>query len=91
MPTDLYDAPMVYDLLFDDRVDDVRFYAGLARGHARVLEYGAGTGRVTVPMARAGSCVVAVERSDDLSDEELLARLLALNLVRAGGEHGSGE
>jgi SAM-dependent methyltransferase len=63
MPTDLYEAPMVYDLLFDDRVDDVRFYAGLARGHARVLEYGAGTGRITVPMARAGASVVAVERA----------------------------
>jgi len=63
MPTDLYEAPMVYDILFDDRVDDVRFYAGLARGHARVLEYGAGTGRITVPMARAGASVVAVERA----------------------------
>lgn len=62
MPTDLYAAPGIYDLLFDDRTDDVRFYTGLARGHARVLEYGAGTGRVTVPLARAGSAVVAVER-----------------------------
>lgn len=74
MPTDLYAAPGVYDLLFDDRTDDVRFYVGLARGHARVLEYGAGTGRITVPMALAGSAVVAVERAPAMLDG-LRARL----------------
>ena len=41
MPIDLYAAPGVYDLLFDDRTDDVRFYVGLALGHSRALEYGA--------------------------------------------------
>lgn len=71
---DLYAAPSVYDLLFDDRADDVRFYAGLCRGHARVLEYGAGTGRVTVALARAGAHVVAVEREPAML-EGLRARL----------------
>jgi SAM-dependent methyltransferase len=68
MPTDLYAAPGVYDLLFDDRVDDVRFYAGLARGSLRVLEYGAGTGRITLPVAREGASVVAVEREPAMLD-----------------------
>ncbi len=74
MPPDLYAAPGVYDLLFDDRTDDVRFYAGLTRGHARVLEYGAGTGRITLPVALAGSTVVAVEREPAMLDA-LRARL----------------
>ncbi len=64
----LYAAPRVYDLLFDDRTDDVRFYVGLARGHGRALEYGAGTGRVTIPMAQAGCAVVAVEREPAMLD-----------------------
>lgn len=68
MTIDLYAAPGVYDLLFDDRSDDVRFYVGLCRGHGRVLEYGAGTGRVTVPVARAGCSVVAVEREPAMLD-----------------------
>ena len=67
-PTDLYAAPGVYDLLFDDRTDDVRFYVALARGRGRALEYGAGTGRVTVPVARAGCAVVAVERAPAMLD-----------------------
>ena len=68
MPIDLYAAPGVYDLLFDDRTDDVRFYAGLARGHARALEYGAGTGRITLPLARTGCSVLAVEREPAMLD-----------------------
>jgi SAM-dependent methyltransferase len=68
MPIDLYAAPGAYDLLFDDRVDDVRFYAGLCPSPLRVLEYGAGTGRVTVPLARAGAHVVAVEREPAMLD-----------------------
>lgn len=76
MPPDLYAAPGVYDLLFDDRTDDVRFYAGLARSAVRVLEYGAGTGRVTVPLARAGAAVWAVEREPAMV-EGLRARLAA--------------
>lgn len=81
----LYAAPGVYDLLFDDRTDDVRYYRGLVGGAARVLEYGAGTGRITLPLARAGSDVVAVEREPamlralqarlDAGPEELRARV----------------
>lgn len=82
MPPELYASPGVYDLLFDDRTDDVRFYVGLARASARVLEqhrvleYGAGTGRITVPIARAGATVVAVEREPAMI-EGLHARLAA--------------
>ncbi len=45
--------------------DDVAFYVGLAKetGDAGVLELAAGTGRVTIPMARAGVPVVGLDRS----------------------------
>jgi len=50
----------------------VNFYRELARrrGADRILELGAGTGRVTVPLARDGRYIVAVDRS-----EAMLARL----------------
>jgi SAM-dependent methyltransferase len=52
----------------------VSFYRELARrrGAARILELGAGSGRVTIPLARAGREVVAVDRSP-----AMLARLSA--------------
>ena len=49
---------------------DVAFWRRLAAAqHGRVLELGCGTGRITVPVARAGATVVGVDRS-----AEMLAR-----------------
>lgn len=43
---------------------DMRFWAGVAqRIGGRVLELGSGTGRLTVPLARAGVPVVGIDRS----------------------------
>lgn len=43
---------------------DVPFWERFVRQHGgRVLELGAGTGRVTVPLARAGAAIVGVDRS----------------------------
>ena len=47
---------------------DVAFYRRLCAGGARVLELGAGYGRVAIPLARAGSEVVALD-----VDREMLA------------------
>ena len=84
MDSSLYTDPRAYDLLFHDRVDDVRYYVALARG--RVLEYGAGTGRITLPMAAAGCEVTAVDASpamlerlrERLRDDETNPRVRAL-------------
>jgi SAM-dependent methyltransferase len=59
----LYDEPAYYAMMFDQRSDDVAFYrAVVARAKARsVLEYGAGAGRVAIPLARDGVEVDAVE------------------------------
>lgn len=57
----LYADPRTYDLLFGDRVDDVRYYRALAQGRGRVLEYGVGSGRIAIPLARDGVEVVGVD------------------------------
>lgn len=57
----LYDAPGVYDLLFAERRDDVRWYRAIARGAAEVLEFGCGTGRITVSLADDGCVVEAID------------------------------
>ena len=49
---------------------DVPFWRRLAAAHdGRVLELGCGTGRITLPVARAGAQVVGIDRS-----QEMLAR-----------------
>jgi SAM-dependent methyltransferase len=58
-----YAAPEAYDERYRSKTDDVAFYVRLARGAGRVLECGAGTGRVTLPMARAGARVTALDYS----------------------------
>jgi SAM-dependent methyltransferase len=58
-----YEDAAYYDRVYRRRVADARFYAELARaGGGPVLELGAGTGRVTVEIARAGLPIVGVER-----------------------------
>ncbi|MEI8255733.1 MAG: class I SAM-dependent methyltransferase [Deltaproteobacteria bacterium] len=80
----LYDAPRYYGMLFDARVDDVRFYVALADhvasalGHpAHVIDCGAGAGRVTVALASRGHLVTAVENAPAMV-EALRERLAAL-------------
>lgn len=62
MSHDLYVDAEFYDLLHDGYRDDLGFYRGLAEDlGGPVLEFGAGSGRVTVALALAGFEVVAVE------------------------------
>lgn len=71
-----YEDAALYDHEYRRRRADVTFYRELARRRlgagGRVLELGAGSGRVTVPLARDGHEVVAVDRSP-----AMLARLRA--------------
>jgi len=68
---------------------DVKFWTGMAqRATGRVLELGCGTGRVTLPLARAGVSLVGVDRSAPmLARAEIQARRLPVGrrprLVRA--------
>jgi SAM-dependent methyltransferase len=67
-----YTDAALYDYEYRRRRADITFYRELARrrGAARILELGAGSGRVTVPLSRDGRHVVALDRSP-----AMLARL----------------
>jgi|GEM_PF-203332 len=58
------EAPELYDLRTADVTEDVRFCVEMARAvGGPVLELGAGTGRVTLPLARTGLVVTGLETS----------------------------
>ena len=69
-----YADAALYDYEYRRRRADVTFYRELATkrlgGPGRVLELGAGSGRVTIPLARDGHEVVAIDQS-----KAMLARL----------------
>ena len=55
-----YDDAVYYDHAYRRRREDVEFYVRVARQHGGpVLELGAGSGRVSIEMARAGLHVTA--------------------------------
>ena len=66
--TDVYgEYSEVYDVYVGDFLDDLPFYMEFASSvKTRVLEIGAGSGRLTLPMARSGARVVAVDISPSM-------------------------
>ena len=63
-PRDPFEDAALYDWEYRRRRDDVRFYRRLAdeRG-GPILDLGCGTGRLMVPLLRAGHTVVGVDRA----------------------------
>jgi len=53
--------PNLYDLLYRDIKEDIFMYLKLLKGSKNILEFGAGTGRVTIPLANAGHNIDAVD------------------------------
>lgn len=71
--TDHYEDAELYDFEYRDHRADIAWYRGLAGKlgkHLRIVELGGGTGRISLPLAREGHSVVAVDRM-----EPMLARL----------------
>lgn len=68
--TDFYHDEFVaahYDVAFQGVPGDVDFYVGLAKqATPPVLELGCGTGRVAIPIARAGMPIVGLDRSEPM-------------------------
>jgi SAM-dependent methyltransferase len=63
----LYERPQYYDHAYKRHNHDLQFYVALARRvRGPVLELGAGTGRVTLALARAGVSVVGIDQSRDM-------------------------
>ena len=61
--SDLYDLEYVHDY-------DARFWLALAeRENGPIVEWGAGTGRIAVPLAAAGHNVTAVELSEQMVEK----------------------
>jgi SAM-dependent methyltransferase len=86
-----YADAALYDYEYRRRRADVRYYTELAhrrlgRGggtpSARILELGAGSGRVTIPLARAGFQVTATDQSQPMLDR-LRKRVAALPAAAA--------
>ena len=68
---DHYRDAALYDFEYKDRTDDVRWYRRLAReraGSSRILELGAGTGRVTCQLAEDRHDVLALDRMPEMLD-----------------------
>lgn len=76
-----YADAALYDYEYRRRRGDVNFYRELARRHldgpGSILELGAGTGRVTIPLARDGHHVVAIDQAPAMLDR-LTARVAGL-------------
>ena len=59
-----YRDGVLYDLEYDDQIEDIRHYVQLAKNSCGpVLELGCGTGRLTLPLARAGLHVHGIDLS----------------------------
>ncbi len=70
-----YEDPAYYTKTYQNRLEDVRYYAEVAlESDGPVLEYGAGNGRITIPIARLGVSITGVDRSKAMLDD-LRARL----------------
>jgi SAM-dependent methyltransferase len=64
--SDPYGSALLYDLEYADMDEDLSYYVMLAQRSRRVLELGCGTGRLTLPMARAGATVHGIDHSPEM-------------------------
>jgi ubiquinone/menaquinone biosynthesis C-methylase UbiE len=68
---DHYEDPELYDFEYRDHRHDIRWYRDLARALGaglEILELGAGTGRISLPLAADGHRVTAVDRMPAMLD-----------------------
>lgn len=88
-----YDEVSLYEVAFRARKFDVDFFLRRAKElevNAPILEFGAGAGRVTIPLAKAGHEVFAVDFSTPMLDrlKQHLARTTGAVQARVFPVHG---
>lgn len=65
-----YEDPSFYTYTYRERLTDVAFYVDVANDvGGPVLEYGAGNGRITLPVARHGHPITAIDLSKPMLDD----------------------
>ncbi|MBX3189170.1 MAG: class I SAM-dependent methyltransferase [Labilithrix sp.] len=69
-----FEDPDYYAVTYAKRKDDVAYYTQVASKHDAMLEYGIGSGRIAIPVARSGVSVWGVDRSRPML-RDLRARL----------------
>ena len=76
----------IYDIIYADFTDDIKFYVEEAVfSNRKVLEIGCGTGRVAIPMAQAGANVTAVDISETMLktlSRKISPKDISLNPIR---------
>lgn len=53
--------PELYDLLYKDVTDDLGFYLSILQNVDEITEYGAGSGRISIPLAKQNHKVLAID------------------------------
>ncbi len=59
-----YSDAEFYENRYQARTEDISYYLRKSRGVGHILEYGAGAGRLTLPLAQLGAQVTAVDSSE---------------------------
>lgn len=62
----IVDKPDLYDLLYMDVIEDIGMYKRILKDVKNILEFGAGSGRVTIPLAMDNHFIDAVDISSEM-------------------------
>ena len=73
--------PELYNLLYQDVKEDISLYKTLLKNYDTIVEYGAGTGRITIPLAMEGKKIKAIDNEINML-ENLHEQILKLNLEK---------
>ena len=70
MVTNIVKEPELYDLLYEDVNADIPLYLKLTKKYEKIVEFGAGTGRITIPLALENKTIYAID-----NEEKMLKKL----------------
>ena len=73
--------PELYDLLYQDVKEDISLYKTLLKDYNEIVEYGAGTGRITIPLATEGKRIIAIDNEENML-KKLKKKIQKLNLEK---------